>query len=59
MPKLSVPINYIIFPFQGTPAQKRYKTGFSVLTTIELNLLVALAKSCEGWTLALPQKGNL
>ncbi len=31
---------YLLLKNKGTPSRKDHKTGFSVLTTIELNLLV-------------------
>jgi hypothetical protein len=35
--------------FNGTPHREKLKTGFSVVTTIELKLLVKLTKSCKRW----------
>jgi hypothetical protein len=33
--------------FKETPSREKHKTTFGVLTTIELNLQVALTKSCK------------
>jgi hypothetical protein len=33
--------------FKGTPSREEHKTGFSVLTTIELNLLVEFTRFCK------------
>jgi hypothetical protein len=33
--------------FKGTPSREEHKTGFSVLTTNELNLLAEFTKSCK------------
>jgi hypothetical protein len=35
------------FNFTGTPSQEKHKTGFSILKTIELNLLVEFTKFCK------------
>jgi hypothetical protein len=35
--------------FKGTPHREKLKTGFSVVTAIESNLLVKLTQSCNGW----------
>jgi hypothetical protein len=36
--------------FNGTPSREEQKTGFSVFTTIELNLLAEVTKSCKQWS---------
>jgi hypothetical protein len=38
---------YLLFQNKGIPSRKKHKTGFSVLTTIELNLPDELTKSCK------------
>jgi hypothetical protein len=38
---------YLLFQNKGTPSRKEHKTGFSVLTTIDLNLLDEFTKSCK------------
>jgi hypothetical protein len=45
-------INYIVakfafMNFKETSSQEGHKTGFSALTTIELNLLAEFTKSCK------------
>jgi hypothetical protein len=40
-------MNYIVAKFKGTPSQEEHKIGFSVLTTIELNLPVEFTKFCK------------
>ncbi len=44
---LSYSVGKFFFNFKGTPSWEKHKTGFSVLTTIELNLLVEFTKSCK------------
>jgi hypothetical protein len=36
-----------VFIFKETPSREKHKTSFGVLTAIELNLQVALTKSCK------------
>jgi hypothetical protein len=38
---------YLLFQNKETPSRKEHKTGFSVLTTIDLNLPDELTKSCK------------
>jgi hypothetical protein len=47
MLKKSVYITDLFFKFNGMPSGEEHKTGFSVLTTIELNILVEITKSCK------------
>jgi hypothetical protein len=45
--KKSLYITDLFFKFNGMHSGEEHKTGFSVLTTIELNILVEFTKFCK------------
>jgi hypothetical protein len=45
--------------FKGTPSREEHKIGFSVLTTIELNLPVEFTKFCKRRTPYIEFKKNM